>query len=99
MDGNIQLIADLQAGKTVQFRPRGNSMTPRIKSGQLVTIEPVEIQDLVKGDICYCKVNGNIYVHLVTAVGQDGRVQISNNKGRINGWTSTVYGILTKVEK
>lgn len=99
MDGNTDLIRRLQEGETVQFRPRGDSMTPRIKSGQLVTIEPVEIQDLVKGDVCYCKVNGNIYVHLVSAVGQDGRVQISNNHGRTNGWTSTVYGILTKVEK
>jgi translation initiation factor IF-1 len=90
-------IEGLQRGETVSFRPRGNSMTPRIESGQLCTVEPVCITDLKKGDIVLCRVSGSDYLHLVKAL-QGDRVQIGNNKGRINGWTRTVYGRLVKVE-
>ncbi len=75
----------------------GNSMTPRIESGQLCTVEPVDITDLKKDDIVLCRVSGSDYLHLVKAL-QGDRVQIGNNKGRINGWTRTVYGRLVKVE-
>lgn len=74
----------LKNGETIQFRPRGNSMTPKINSGDLVTVTP-EFDTLKKGDIVFCKVKGNYYVHLVKAV-KGKRYQISNNRGRINGW-------------
>lgn len=90
-------IAALAEGKTVSFRPHGNSMTPRIKSGQLCTVEPVTVENLEAGDVALCKVNGNVYLHLVTAK-RDGQVQISNAHGYVNGWTKTVYGKLVKVE-
>jgi phage repressor protein C with HTH and peptisase S24 domain len=93
-------IAKLKAGDTVQFRPRGNSMTPKIESGQLCTVAPLaEDDDIDAGDIVLCKVNGNQYLHLVKAV-QGNRFQIGNNHGRINGWTSRnqVFGKLTRVE-
>jgi hypothetical protein len=32
-------IDKLKKGETVQFRPRGNSMSGRIESGQLCTVE------------------------------------------------------------
>jgi len=35
-------IADLKAGLTVKFRPHGNSMRPKVESGQLCTVAPVE---------------------------------------------------------
>ena len=91
-------IADLQSGKTVSFRPRGNSMTGRIESGQLCTVSPVSCIEV--NDVVLCKVNGKQFLHLVKAV-QGDRVQIGNNKGHINGWTSlnNVYGKLVKVEK
>lgn len=91
-------IARLQQGETVSFRPRGNSMTPKIKSGDLCTVEPVS-RDIKKGDIVLCKVRGSQYLHLVSAVRGD-QYQISNNHGRINGWISlsAVYGILVSVE-
>jgi phage repressor protein C with HTH and peptisase S24 domain len=90
----------LQAGETISFRPKGNSMLPKIKSGQLCTVAPfAEGEEPKKNDIVFCKVNGNWYVHLVTAV-QGERVQISNNHGHVNGWTSRsqVYGKCIKVE-
>lgn len=98
MSKNHDIAKRLQAGETVQTRLTGNSMTPRIKSRQLVTIEPCKLEGLKVGDAVFCKVNGNFYLHLVTKVGDDGRVLISNNHGHDNGWTRTVYGKLVKVE-
>lgn len=89
-------IESLLAGETVKFRPHGNSMTPLVKSGQLCTVAPITAT-LEKGDILLCRVNGNQYLHLCTAV-QGDRVQISNNHGHVNGWTAAVYGKLVKVE-
>jgi hypothetical protein len=94
-----QYISQLQAGETVQFRPRGGSMTGKIESGQLCTVEPVEPGTLEVGDIVLCKVNGSQYLHLIKAI-QGARFQIGNNKGRINGWVgaSAIYGRCVRVE-
>lgn len=93
-------ITMLKEGKTVKFRPRGNSMTGRISSGQLCTVEPIkEVSTLSKGDVVLCKVSGAQYLHLISAI-QGERVQISNNHGHVNGWThvKNVFGKLIKVE-
>lgn len=92
-------IARLRTGETVRFRPRGHSMSPKIESGQLCTVEPVDVATLAVGDIVLCKVNGNEYLHLVKAV-QAGRFQIGNNRGYINGWVgpNAIYGKLIRVE-
>lgn len=100
------LIDKLKAGETVSFRPRGNSMAGKVESGQLVTVEPLSEsrEELSVGDIVLCKVQGSEYLHLVSgikrAAGKPTGVQISNNKGYINGWTQPqkVYGKCTKVE-
>lgn len=89
-------IAELMTGKQVQFRPRGNSMAPLVNDGDLVTVAP---SDAIKvGDIVLCKVNGSVFLHLVSAI-QGGRFQISNNRGHVNGWTKTIFGVVTKVER
>ena len=92
-------ISRLQAGETVQFRPRGNSMVGRIASGQLCTVEPVDHAGLKVGDIVLCKVRGNEYLHLIKAIAGP-RFQIGNNRGLINGWVTAgqIYGICTRVE-
>ena len=92
-------IEKLLQGETVSFRPRGHSMSPKIKSGQLCTVEPVDTALLHVEDIVLCKVRGSEYLHLVKAV-QDGRFQIGNNRGFINGWVgpNAIYGRCTKVE-
>lgn len=96
---NLQNVEILKDGKTVSFRPKGNSMSPKIESGQLVTVEPLAIDKIKEGDIVFCKVKGNFYVHLVSAI-QGDRLQISNNKGFVNGWIghNGYYGKVTKVE-
>ncbi len=98
-DGNSNHAEALRNGETVKFRPHGNSMQPRILSGQLVTVTPCFGEAQV-GDIVLCKVNGRQILHLVTAIGSDGRFQISNNHGHINGWATpkNVFGIVTRVE-
>jgi hypothetical protein len=92
-------IARLQDGETVQFRPRGNSMSGKIESGQLCTVEPVDLALLKVGDIVLCKVNGKQYLHLVKAI-QGKRFQIGNNRGRTNGWVgeSGIFGKCVKIE-
>ena len=101
MDWATYHIKNLQDGQTISIRPRGNSMQPRIESGQLVTLEPITDETPIeKGDIVLCKVSGKHFIYLVTAVENDKRYQISNNKGHVNGWTnrSKLYGKVTKIE-
>src|SRR5215510_11347133 len=88
--GHIQKLRD---GDTVSFRPRGSSMSGKIESGQLCTVEPVDPATVQVGDIVLCKVNGREYLHLVKAI-QGERFQIGNNRGRVNGWVSAgaVFG-------
>ena len=96
-------IEKLQRGEAVKLRPHGGSMTPIIKSGQLVTLEPSPgLDGLAVGDVVLAKVRGKVRLHKISAINHiTGLVEISNNKGRINGWCggrSDVYGIMTKVE-
>ena len=92
-------ISRLQAGETVSFRPRGNSMSGKIESGELCTVSPVDPADLRVGDIVLCKVKGAEYLHIVKAI-QDHRFQIGNNRGGINGWIGprSIFGRLVRVE-
>jgi hypothetical protein len=76
---------------------KGNSMEPLIKSGQKHKLEPANWETCNEGDIVYCKVNGRFYTHLVKGKNQDRGLLIGNNKGRINGWTKSVYGRVIEV--
>ncbi len=76
-------------------------MVPLISSRDLVVVAPVDPAKVEHGDIVLARVSGTVYLHLVSAVDRSrGRVQISNNRGRVNGWTShsKIYGICTKVD-
>ena len=72
-------------------------MTGRINNKDLVEVAPCW-RTPVKGDVVLCRVGGNDYLHLVSAI-QGERFQISNNSGFVNGWTtlSNIYGILKEV--
>lgn len=69
-------IKELKAGKTIQFRPKGRSMTGLIDHNQLVTVEPYAgTRGLLIGQCVLCKVGGNDYLHQIKAL--DGsRAQI-----------------------
>lgn len=93
-------IEKLKAGETVSFRPRGGSMSGKIESGQLCTVEPViDHAALNVGQIVLCRVGGAEYLHLIKAI-QGDRFQIGNNKGRINGWVgkSSIFGRCIRIE-
>ena len=92
-------IRELREGNTSQCRPHGGSMRGRIESGQLITLDPHQAPKI--GDAVLCRVKGNTFVHLVKAVqGHDEkrRFLIGNNRGGTNGWTTTIYGVVTNVE-
>ena len=92
-------IEGLKRGETVKFRPRGHSMTGKVNSGQLVTVEPLADRVPQAGDIVLCKVRGAEYLHLVKAVRKD-QFQIGNNRGGVNGWVTlnSIFGICVSVE-
>lgn len=83
----------LQAGEEAVIKPKGNSMTPRVRSGETVTLTPVANGNVRKGDVVLVRVKGTVYLHLVHAV-EDDRVLIGNNHGKTNGWTTkdNVFG-------
>lgn len=74
-------------------------MSGKIESGQLCTVAPVDPARVVVGDIVLCRVRGADYLHLVKAI-QGRRVQIGNNRGRINGWIgpNSIYGKCIRIE-
>jgi hypothetical protein len=91
-------VAELKEGRTVRFRPRGPSMAGRVESGQLVTVEPIrDPSTLAVGDVVLCAVRGAQYLHLIKAV-RGKQFLIGNNRGGVNGWTTTVWGKMTAVE-
>ena len=92
-------IERLSRGETVSFRPRGQSMTGKIESGQLCTVTPTDPATLVVGDIVLCNVRGSEYLHLLKAI-QGTRFQIGNNRGHVNGWVSAgaIFGQCVRVE-
>lgn len=98
MSWSKHAVRKLQDGEEVCVRPRGNSMKPKIESGQEVRLAPYapghepEVNDIV---LVRCK--GKVFLHLVKARkggAKDRQYQIGNNKGRINGWVSrrAIYG-------
>jgi hypothetical protein len=97
-------IKALQRREVVSFRPRGHSMSPRIRDNQLVSLEPYrDDQTPVVGEIVLCQCGARQYLHLVKrAHFKDGfwTFLIGNNKGRLNGWVprTQVYGRLLTVQ-
>lgn len=100
--GMLDAVAGrVAAGATVEFRPSGSSMVPLIRSRDAVVVAPVDPSKLEVGDIVLARVAGTVYLHLVSSLDRTrNRVQISNNRGRVNGWTShdRVFGICVAVD-
>lgn len=97
---NFVLKTLLEKGE-VTWKPHGNSMTPKIESGDEVVVKKVSASVCRVGDVVYAKVKGNYYLHLLSALDEtQNRYQISNNHGHVNGWVSAdnVYGLCIKVK-
>ncbi|CAK0830633.1 unnamed protein product [Prorocentrum cordatum] len=88
LTGNAAWKARLQAGEVVQFRGGGNSLHPRIKSGECCKYEPVFKHDDVKEkDIVFCQIKGRYWGHMVkkkTFVG--GEKEYEYTISNIHGW-------------
>lgn len=54
-------LEKLENGESFITSEKGNSMVPLIKSGQEHKLSPIKLEDVIVGDIVYCKVKGNFY--------------------------------------
>jgi hypothetical protein len=82
--------------ESVTFCPQGGSMTPRIKSGQEITVHRLKADDELEiGDVVLARVHGQYYLHKIIGIDDHrNRLCIGNNHGGVNGWTTRekVYG-------
>ena len=80
-----------------KMRVFGNSMTPIIKSGSMLTFQKSD--DYEVGDIVFCRLRGRfIDAHKITAKNPKRGYKISNNHGYDNGWAKQIYGKVVKIE-
>ena len=67
-----------------------------------VTIDPSRRPEV--GDVVLARVRGRLLVHLVNMIvrargdGDKDRYQIAHAHRHVNGWASTVYGVVVRVE-
>lgn len=97
---NVETMKHLQNGEECIVTGFGQSMTPRLSSGQPVRCIPVDdTTELNKKDIVFCKVNGHFYLHQISAIRNKKSYQISNNHGHVNGWVSRkcIYGKVVEI--
>ena len=86
-----RLIQNLQDKGEGNIKMFGNSMTPLIKSGTTLTFKVANNYNT--GDVVFCKVKGHFYAHKIIKISDESYL-IGNNKGRINGWTRCIYGVM-----
>lgn len=97
---NAITMTHLLNGEKCKVTGYGQSMTPRLKSGQSVVVEPVTDDTILKkNDIVFCKVKGHFYLHKISGIKNRVTYQISNNHGHVNGWISRncIYGKVTEI--
>ena len=93
-------LEKLQNGETFETSERGDSMIPKLFSGQKHILAPVKDWTEVEvDDIVYAKIKGRFLTHLVTAKDHKKGCQISNNHGFVNGWTKSIYGKVIEIIK
>jgi hypothetical protein len=92
-------IEALQKRQSAQIKPRGHSIRGKVNDGDLVTVEPCNLEDLKAGDVVLVRVRGRVYLHLIKAIDKN-RFLIGNNRVGINGWVGSngIYGIATRIE-
>jgi len=75
-------------------------MSGLVSDGALVVVSPCSVDKLEPGDVVLVRVAGNVYHHKILKVGADGRYQIGNNRGGVNGWArpEAVAGLCTSVD-
>jgi signal peptidase I len=95
----------LSRGEFITVTPHGNSMRPKIHSGDHVTLKPITDDiALEKGDIVLVHYKSNDYIHKITAIKKQKdktQFQIGNNQGGINGWVNAnaIFGLAVKIRR
>jgi ribosomal protein S18 acetylase RimI-like enzyme len=81
----VALAAEvLAAGGSLRFRARGGSMTPSIRNGDIVTVEPAAAASLRVGDVALCHEGGRALVHRVVGMSAEGetlRIRLAGDAG------------------
>ena len=97
------MIKDLLVSKrSVQFRSTGDSLAPRVRSGDVTMWEPVTDHSVLKvRDVVFCSVQpgDRFYGHMIHNIGDWHGTKywdIGNISGRINGWcfAEHIFGVL-----
>jgi SOS-response transcriptional repressor LexA len=86
-----RVIEELTTTGTSKMKVFGNSMTPILESGVLLTF--VKQEEYEVGDIVFAKVKGRyIDAHKITKISPERGYMIANNHNWENGWTRMIYG-------
>jgi signal peptidase I len=65
----VDISADLlRQGQSVRFRAPGQSMHPTIKEGETITVAPVAVSDIRRGDILLYKLGKKVVAHRVVSI-------------------------------
>jgi signal peptidase I len=96
----------LRSGWSIRFRAHGNSMTPLLRDGDILLVQPAERGPLRPGEIVLCSLNPNhVVVHRII------RYARHNNSDRFlvqgdqastpDGWFSSdqIFGRLVEIER
>lgn len=60
----IELLQEgLEKGNNFRFRALGSSMFPSIRSGDVITVKPVESAAICVGDVIFYRRDGRVYAH------------------------------------
>ena len=105
---DVQIKAELQAGRNVYFRSSGCSLYPYVLPGDRCTFTPVTDQTKVRvTDIVFCEVQplGRFYAHMVVQKQEESsgkmRYIIGIHMGPQKGWCyiEHIYGRLVNVQR
>ncbi len=72
LDISCELLRD---GYPIRFRASGQSMKPTIKDGEIIIIEPVNAENINRGDIILCRMERGVIAHRVMAIEHEGSKQ------------------------
>lgn len=92
-----RLVNSLEETGTGVMKVFGQSMTPILKSGVVLTYEKRETYEA--DDIVFSRVKGRfVDAHKITKKDEKKGYMIENNHGLQNGWTKTIYGKVIRAE-
>ena len=93
----------LEKGKDFRFQAAGSSMSPFIKSGDVITLSSVEHKTIHIGDILAVNhpINNNLVVHRVAACRAGNYLLKADNSQIPDGWIkpNQIIGVVGKIER